>query len=295
MEIIDAFHHYPAIFYGSIALLGLLIGSFLNVVIYRLPIIMENDWRSQCTELLKQPPLPQQPPFNLVFPASRCPVCQHKIRIWENIPILSYLFLRGKCSHCHTRISLRYPLIELFTAITSVIVAWRYGVSWLVIASLLLTWALIALTFIDFDKQWLPDDITLPLLWMGLLLNNTSYGFSTASAGLIGAAAGYLSLWSVYWIFRLLTGKEGMGYGDFKLLALLGAWFGWHYLPAIILLSSVVGSMVGISLILFGNHKHQVPIPFGPYLAAAGWFVLVANTATKHSYLHWLGLTTIPY
>lgn len=290
IAILEVFQYYPALFYSALALLGLLIGSFLNVVIYRLPIMMENDWRLQCAELLGQTPRPVTPAFNLVIPASRCPICQHPVRYWENIPILSYLFLKGKCSHCHTLISWRYPFIELLTALLSTAVAWRYGVSLTTLAGLILTWALIALTFIDFDKQWLPDDIILPILWLGLLLNATPYGFTSLTASVVGAAAGYVSLWSVYWLYKLLTHKEGMGYGDFKLLALLGAWFGWAYLPAIILLSSVAGSVVGISLIIFGRHHHQIPIPFGPYLAAAGWLILIANKTLHQSYVYWLGL-----
>ncbi len=255
------------------AVFGLFIGSFLNVVIYRLPVMMQRSWRQQCQELLEQDVDPQ-PRFNLAVPASSCPKCGHPISAMENIPVVSYLLQRGRCSHCHAPISVRYPLVELLTAVISGIVAWQLGYGWPLAFALLLSWALIALTFIDFDHQLLPDDITLPLLWLGLLLSLFNI-FTDMQSSIIGAVAGYLSLWSVYQLFKIVTGKEGMGYGDFKLLALFGAWFGWQVLPLVILLSSLVGAVVGVSLILFLGRDRQLPIPFGPYLATAGWIAML--------------------
>jgi leader peptidase (prepilin peptidase)/N-methyltransferase len=255
------------------ALFGLFIGSFLNVVIYRLPVMMQHSWRLQCQELLEQP-LESSERFNLAVPASRCPKCGHRIGALENIPVVSFLLQRGRCRHCHTAISARYPAIELLTAIISGVVAWQLGFGWPLLFALLLSWALIALTFIDFDHQLLPDDITLPLIWLGLLLSLFGL-FTDMQSSIIGAVAGYLTLWSVYQLFKLITGKEGMGYGDFKLLAVFGAWFGWQVLPVVILLSSLVGAVVGVTLILFRGRDRQLPIPFGPYLAAAGWIAML--------------------
>ncbi|MEN8169487.1 MAG: A24 family peptidase [Pseudomonadota bacterium] len=254
-------------------LFGLFIGSFLNVVIYRLPVMMQRSWRQQCQELLEHP-IEHHERFNLATPASRCPKCGHSIRAIENIPIISFLLQRGRCKHCDTKISARYPAVELLTGIISGVVAWKLGFGWPLAFALLLSWALITLTFIDFDQQLLPDDITLPLLWLGLLLSLFNI-FTDMQSSIIGAVAGYLSLWSVYQLFKFATGKEGMGYGDFKLLALFGAWFGWQALPMVILLSSMVGAVVGISLILFRGRDRQLPIPFGPYLAAAGWIAML--------------------
>lgn len=264
------------------AFLGLCIGSFLNVVIHRLPRMMEQDWRLQCAELSGSEPNSTEP-LNLATPPSRCPACGHRIGPLENIPVISYLILRGKCSSCGTGISPRYPLVEVFTGLISAYLAWRFGWTWQVIGALCLTWALIALTFIDFDTQLLPDAITLPLLWLGLLFN--LFGtFTDLQSAVIGAMAGYLALWSVYWLFKLATGKEGMGYGDFKLLAALGAWLGWQMLPAIILLSSLVGAIVGIALIVLARHGRNVPIPFGPYLAAAGVIALLWGKQLTQAY-----------
>lgn len=266
-------------FIGAVVfLLGAMVGSFLNVVVHRLPKIMEKDWREQCTQFLHPETPATTPPttYNLAFPPSHCPKCNHGIRWWENIPLLSYLWLRGKCSSCKTRISIRYPLVELFTATLSVAVITQLGATLQGASALVLTWAIIALALIDFDTQLLPDDITLPLLWVGLLLNLFAIHASLPDA-VIGATAGYLSLWSVYWIFKLMMDKEGMGFGDFKLLAAFGAWLGWQALPVIILVSSLVGSVIGIGLILFKGRDSQIPIPFGPYLAIAGWIVLVAR------------------
>jgi leader peptidase (prepilin peptidase)/N-methyltransferase len=269
-------------FIGAVVfLLGAMIGSFINVVVYRLPKMMEQDWRQQCSQLLNPGATQTSTPlFNLAFPASHCPHCQHAIRWWENIPLLSYVYLRGKCANCQRAISLRYPLVELLTALLSTAVILQLGTGLAGISALLFTWALIALALIDFDTQLLPDDITLPLLWGGLLLNIFAL-HSHLTDAVIGAMAGYLSLWSIYWLFKLVTGKEGMGYGDFKLLAAFGAWLGWHALPMIILLSSVVGSVIGISLILFKGRDSQIPVPFGPYLAIAGWITLVAGDSIR--------------
>jgi leader peptidase (prepilin peptidase)/N-methyltransferase len=276
------------------ALLGLLVGSFLNVVAYRLPLMMERAWRAQCQELsgASEPPTsttqPQEP-FNLVVPRSRCPHCGHAISAMENIPVISYLWLRGRCAGCGKPISARYPLVELATALLSAITAWHFGFGWAAGAALVLTWALIALTLIDFDQQLLPDDITLPLLWIGLLLSLDGL-FTDSTSSIIGAVAGYLSLWSIYILFKWTTGKEGMGYGDFKLLAMLGAWLGWQSLPVIIILSSVVGAIVGITLILFRGRDRNIPIPFGPYLAAAGWLTLLWGHDITHRYFALLGM-----
>lgn len=277
----------PPWFISLVSILGLLVGSFLNVVIYRLPLMMERDWKAQCDELNNQPP-EEASPFTLSVPRSRCPHCEHAITALENIPVISYLLLGGKCKQCKAPISKRYPLIEALTGLLSGIVAWHFGFDWACLGALLLTWSLIALTFIDLDHQLLPDSITLPLLWLGIIFNLfTTYTDLTSSV--IGAIAGYLSLWLVFHGFKLITGKEGMGYGDFKLLAALGAWFGWMLLPSIILLSSFVGAIVGISLILFRQHQRNVPIPFGPYLAAAGWIALIWGDTITYTYISWVG------
>ncbi len=289
-SLINAMQQTPGLFVLLSTLIGLLVGSFLNVVIYRLPKMMENEWRSQCISLLE--PEKEQaaiPPFNLATPASRCPHCDHRIRPWENIPLLSYLLLRGRCSSCKSPISMRYPIIELVCGLLTAVVAWHFGFGWQALAAMVFSWSLIALTMIDFDHQLLPDNITLPLLWLGLLLSINEL-FVDSHTSLIGAAAGYLALWSVYWLFKLLTGKEGMGYGDFKLLALLGAWMGWQMLPVIILLSSVVGAVVGIILILSRGRDRNIPIPFGPYLAAAGWLALIWGAEINQTYLEFSGL-----
>ncbi len=266
-------------------LLGLSIGSFLNVVIYRLPIMLESQWTRECREHLGETVESDQAPFNLNTPGSRCPHCKHKIRPWENIPVISWLLLRGRCSSCHQPISVRYPVIEAVTGLLSLAVTIHFGLSWAMLGALLLTWVLIALSMIDFDVQLLPDSITLPFLWLGLLISLGGI-FTDAHSALIGAAAGYLSLWSVYQLFKRLTGKEGMGYGDFKLLAMLGAWLGWQYLPQIILISALVGALVGISLILLRGRDRNIPIPFGPYLAGAGWVAFVWGEQINSFYLN---------
>lgn len=274
-------------------MLGLLVGSFLNVVIYRLPLMLEREWTSQCQTLLQSgntgTEAVTQPPFNLVTPNSHCPKCDAAIKPWQNIPVVSYLALGGKCANCKTPISKRYPIIEFVSGLLSCLAIWHFGFSWQGGALLLLTWALIALTMIDFDHQLLPDNITLPLLWLGLIIN--SFGtFCSLPDALWGAVFGYLSLWAVYWLFKLVTGKEGMGYGDFKLLAVLGAWFGWQMLPLIILLSSLVGAIIGIFLLVLKNKGKSVPIPFGPYLAAAGWIAAVWGEQLTQAYLNYAGL-----
>lgn len=268
---------------GVAAVLGLMVGSFLNVVIHRLPRMMEREWQAQCAELRGEAPASAEP-FGLATPRSACPACGHAIAWYENIPLLSYLILRGKCSACAAAISPRYPLVELATALLTALAAWQFGFTWQAAAAFVLVWALIALAFIDLDTQYLPDDITLPLLWLGLLVNTTGL-FVPLGEAVIGAAAGYLSLWSVYHLFRLLTGKEGMGFGDFKLLAALGAWFGWTMLPLVILCSSVVGAVIGVAMIAFAGHDRARPIPFGPYLVLAGLIALFWGQALLKLYL----------
>lgn len=266
---------HPVAYYLTIGLIGLVVGSFLNVVIYRLPIMLERDWRRQCRELLGgEGQAEEVRPFNLMVPGSRCPHCGHPISALENIPVLSYLWLRGRCAACGAAISARYPSIELLSAVLAMVVAWRLGVGWQTVTALLLTWSLLALGGIDLDTMLLPDSITLPLLWLGLLANSLEV-FATLSDAVIGAVGGYLFLWSVYHLFRLVTGKEGMGQGDFKLLAMLGAWMGWQMLPVIVLLSSLVGALIGTTLVLLRRHDRGQPIPFGPYLAIAGWVGLL--------------------
>jgi len=266
-------------------LLGLCVGSFLNVVIHRLPRMMEREWQAQCAELRGETPSTAEAPLSLSRPRSRCPHCGHPISALENIPLLSYLLiLRGKCSGCGQAISPRYPLVELLSGLLSAYAAWHFGPTLQTAGALLLIWALIALSFIDLDTQLLPDSITLPLLWLGLLFN-LMRTYADIDGAVIGAMAGYLSLWSIFWLFKLATGKEGMGYGDFKLLAALGAWLGWSMLPVIVLLSSLVGAAAGIALIALARHGRNVPIPFGPYLAAAGIIALFWGQELTRNYL----------
>ncbi len=263
--------------------IGLMVGSFLNVVVHRLPKIMDNDWRNQCAEL-HGVALPDCEHLTLARPRSRCPQCGHLITALENIPVFSWLALRGKCSACHTPISPRYPIVEALSGLLSAFAAVHFGFGWSAAGAMILIWCLIALTFIDVDTQLLPDSITLPLLWLGLLFN--LFGtFTDLPSAVTGAMGGYLSLWIVYWGFKLATGKEGMGYGDFKLFAALGAWMGWQMLPLTILLSSLVGAVVGIGLILLAKRGRQVPIPFGPYLAAAGLLAFFWGKELTQSYL----------
>ena len=269
-------------------ILGLLIGSFLNVVVYRLPLMMQRDWREQAREVLELPAEARGATFNLVLPNSKCPQCGHEIKPWENIPVLSYLFLRGKCSSCKTPISKRYPLVELTCGLLSAYIAWHFGFTWQTGGMLLLTWGLLAMSLIDADHQLLPDALVLPLLWLGLILNHFGL-FTSLEDALWGAVAGYLSLWSVYWLFKLITGKEGMGYGDFKLLAMLGAWGGWQVLPLTILLSSLVGAVLGLIMLRLRNAETSTPIPFGPYLAIAGWIALLWGEQITSGYLQIAG------
>ncbi len=274
-------------FVFCVFVLGLLVGSFLNVVIHRLPIMMQRDWRAQAREFLELPGEPAAT-FNLVLPHSHCPHCDHEIRPWENIPLVSWLALRGKCSSCKAPISKRYPLVELACGLLSAYVAWHFGFTWQAGAMLLLTWGLLAMSMIDVDHQLLPDSIVLPLLWLGLLVNLFGL-FTTLPDAVWGAVAGYLSLWSVYWLFKLVTGKEGMGYGDFKLLAMLGAWGGWQVLPLTILLSSVVGAVLGTIMLRVQKADSGTAIPFGPYLAIAGWIALLWGDQITSSYLQFAG------
>jgi leader peptidase (prepilin peptidase) / N-methyltransferase len=307
------FEYSPAAWIATIFVLGLFVGSFLNVVIHRLPIMLERSWLKDAEVIVAEhqqktisaagaPPEPEapvetseQPRYNLVVPRSACPKCGTLITASQNIPVVSWLLLRGRCASCQAKISARYPVIELVTAVLSALVAWRFGFVWYTSAALAFTWTLIAASAIDFDHQLLPDSITLPLLWAGLLL---TLGPTVPDlwlpvdprSSIIGAAAGYLSLWSVYHVFRLVTGKEGMGYGDFKLLAAFGAWFGWQMLLPIVIVSAFAGSVVGIVLIVFRGRDHNVPMPYGPFLAAAGWIVLMWGDTLVGSYLHWRGL-----
>jgi leader peptidase (prepilin peptidase)/N-methyltransferase len=275
MNVIDALNQQPMLLAFSLLFFGLAIGSFLNVVIYRIPAMIEREERAYCSELLSGAPAPEEAPFNLVTPNSRCPGCGHAIRAWENIPVVSYLVLRGRCSACKVRISPRYPVIETVSAALAIFLGLKFGgVSVALLAALLFTWALLALTMIDFDTMLLPDAITLPLLWLGLLVNLFGV-FASLEDAVIGAMAGYGVLWGVFWAFKLATGKEGMGYGDFKLLAALGAWLGWQALPMIILLSSFVGAVLGILVMYLQQRGRDIPMPFGPYLAIAGWIAMV--------------------
>jgi len=281
----------PAVFAAIAALFGLAIGSFLNVVIHRLPLMLERQWRAQCAEITGHAVRPEGEPISLVRPRSRCPSCRAQIRAMHNIPVLSYLALRGRCASCGVRIPLRYPLVELATAAVSATIAWHYGFGCQAALALVLSGYLIALTGIDLDRQLLPDVLTLPLLWIGLLASLwPTVGFTSPGDSLIGAAAGYLVLWSVFQAFRLITGKEGMGYGDFKLFAAIGAWLGWQMLPLVLLLSAVVGAAVGLTLIVAGRHGRDVPIPFGPYLAGAGWIAMLWGPLIVERYLGVAGL-----
>ncbi|HKA39415.1 MAG TPA: A24 family peptidase [Burkholderiales bacterium] len=278
--------YQQAFFLVAVAVLfGLVAGSFLNVVIHRLPKMMERQWRAECAELAGTEAPAPGPAYNLVVPRSTCPHCGHGITALENIPVASYIALGGKCSACRKPISLRYPVVEALTGALSGYIAWRYGLSAAMFGALIFAWAMVALSFIDLDTFYLPDNITLPLLWAGLLFNAAGV-FTDLHSAIFGAVAGYIALWSVYWIFKLATGKEGMGYGDFKLLAAIGAWLGWKMLPLVILLSSLVGALVGIGLIAFARHGRNVPIPFGPYLAAAGLIALFWGESLTRQYLN---------
>jgi leader peptidase (prepilin peptidase)/N-methyltransferase len=301
-DVIALLSSSPASFIITCVVFGLLVGSFLNVVIYRVPVILERQWREQCVELAADSagspdtapgtaPGARAEPFNLVVPRSACPACKAPITALQNIPVVSYLFLRGRCASCGIRISPRYPAIEALTGLLSAAVAWKFGFGWPALAGLVLTWFLVALTFIDVDHQLLPDNLTLPLLWIGLLLSLwSSYAEGAIlpvdpRSSIIGAIAGYLSLWSVYHLFRLLTGKEGMGYGDFKLFAALGAWLGWKMLLPIILIAAAVGAVVGIAMLAMRGQNRSTPIAFGPFLATAGWLMLMFGQELVTGYL----------
>jgi leader peptidase (prepilin peptidase)/N-methyltransferase len=288
----ELFVDVPAVFYAFAFIVALLVGSFLNVVIYRLPLMMEREWRAQCEEINATPAgnLPEGR-FDLVAPRSSCPSCGHRITAMQNIPVVSFLLLGGKCAACKVPISPRYPAVELLTGVLSAIVAWRFGFGWEAAAGIALTWSLVAISAIDIDHQLIPDSISLPLIWAGLVLSLFSplaaaeMLFISPIAAIVGAVAGYLSLWSIYHLFRLLTGKEGMGYGDFKLLAALGAWLGWQMLFPIVIAAASVGALAGVSAMLVRKHKASVPMAFGPYLAAAGWLMLVFGPQLMDSYL----------
>lgn len=273
----------PWLLITAAVLLGLVVGSFLNVVIHRLPRMLEQGWRAECAEL-NGDPLPSGETFNLVLPRSRCPHCGHQIRAIENVPVLSYLALRGRCAACKASISPRYPVVEALAGVLAGYVAWRFGASAVAAGAMIFVWTMIALAFIDLDTFYLPDNLTLPLLWTGLLFN-IGATFTDLTSAVIGAAAGYLVLWTVFWAYKLATGKEGMGYGDFKLLAAIGAWLGWKMLPLVILLSSFVGAVIGIALIVLARRGRNVPIPFGPYLALAGLIALFYGEQLNRQYL----------
>jgi leader peptidase (prepilin peptidase)/N-methyltransferase len=302
MTVFDLLATAPALLVGSAFLLSLLVGSFLNVVIHRLPVMLDRQWRAQAEEMLvdgstaPDPAAPEPAAYNLVTPRSACPHCNAPIRAHQNIPLVSYLLLGGKCANCKAKISPRYPIVELATAILSAAVVWRFGWHWQSVAALFFTWALVALTVIDLDHQILPDIITLPLLWLGLLLSLAWHAGlpppipTDPASAIIGGAAGYLTLWSVYWAFKLLTGKEGMGYGDFKLFGAFGTWMGWQMLPLILLLSAFTGAVIGIVLIVARGRDRNIPIPFGPYLAAAGWIALMWGPQIVGGYLSMSGL-----
>ncbi|MFI8482491.1 prepilin peptidase [Pseudomonas sp. NPDC078700] len=288
MQTLDFLASSALAFSLCVLVLGLLVGSFLNVLVYRLPIMMQRDWQVQAREALELPGDDDPQSFNLLFPNSACPSCKHEIRPWENIPVLSYLALRGKCSSCKTAISKRYPLVELACGALSFFIAWHFGFTVQAGLMLVLTWGLLAMSLIDADHQLLPDVLVLPLLWLGLIANHFGL-FTSLDDAVWGAVAGYLSLWTVFWLFKLVTGKEGMGYGDFKLLAMLGAWGGWQVLPLTILLSSMVGAVLGVIMLRLRNAETSTPIPFGPYLAIAGWIALIWGDQITGTYLQFAG------
>ena len=276
------------VFVSMALVLGVIVGSFLNVLVWRLPKMLEREWRAQAHEVLGLPAEPAGPTYNLMLPHSCCPHCNHPIRPWENIPLLSYLLLKGRCAHCRGAISARYPLTELASGLLCALVAWHFGFGWQAAALMLLSCGLLAMSLIDADHQLLPDVLVLPLLWLGLIVN--SFGlFTTLPDAVWGAVIGYLSLWSVFWLFKLATGKDGMGHGDFKLLALLGAWGGWQILPMTLLMSSLVGVFCGLILMRMRKAKASTPMPFGPYLAIAGWIALLWGGQITDFYLQSVG------
>ena len=290
---LELFTESPMLFVAVVFAFCLVIGSFLNVVIHRLPIMMEREWREQAAELASNPPEKELPEdrFDLVVPRSRCPSCGTMIKAWQNIPVVSYLLLGGKCSKCRESISARYPLVEMMTAVLAALCAWRFGAGWEAVMAIVMTLTLVPIAMIDADTQLIPDSIVLPLMWVGLAMSlyypmaGAETLFIAPRDAIVGAMAGYLSLWTIYQLFKLVTGKEGMGYGDFKLLAALGAWLGWQQLPMIILMSAVVGAIVGIAMMAFSKHERSVPIPFGPYLAGAGWITMLWGETIRNTYL----------
>lgn len=287
MNLIIIMQTNPVIFYILTGLTSLLVGSFLNVVIYRLPKMMEREWRSECSQFLEiSPPETSTDKFNLLVPRSSCPQCGHNISALENVPVISFLLLGGKCRDCKQKISWRYPLVETATCLLSVIIAIHFGMTMQAVMAIVLTWGLIVLTMIDYDHQLLPDNITLPFLWLGIICNMAGL-YTDIYSSLFGAIFGYLALWIVYISFKLLTGKEGMGHGDFKLLSMIGAWLGWQFLPLVIIISSLLGTIVGLSLIIFRSRKKSQPIPFGPYLALAGWIALLYGNELHTLYFSW--------
>jgi len=272
MELMNALRGNPTFFLIVVGLFSLLIGSFLNAAIYRIPIMLQQSWREECEELFggDNKPRNSKEKFNLWVPRSQCPTCGHMITALENIPVLSYLFLRGKCSSCKTHISIQYPILELLTALISVFVAWKVGFGWQTLAALVFTWTLITLSMIDAKTMLLPDNLTLPLMWLGIAVNYYGF-FADLQSSVLGAMFGYLSLWSLFQVFKLITGKEGMGYGDFKILAAIGAWGGWQILPFTVFVASTLGAIIGIILIVIQRNKESQPVPFGPWLALAGF------------------------
>jgi leader peptidase (prepilin peptidase)/N-methyltransferase len=288
------FAQYPLAWLIFAGVFGLLVGSFLNVVIYRLPLMMERGWAQDCRELLEIPPEPnptQPPVYNLITPRSACPNCQTPIKSWQNIPILSWLALRGKCAHCGHKISVQYPLVELLSGLLTLLAAWKFGASATAFAAMVFGWVLLAASIIDLKTTLLPDILTIPLMWLGILLALMGTGSALSlQTAVIGAVAGYLALWSVYWAFKLATGRDGMGYGDFKLLAALGAWLGWQQLPLVLVLSAGVGAVVGVAMVLFLKHDQRIPIPFGPYLASAGLLSFYLGEPILRFYLSSTGL-----
>ncbi|MBF4207006.1 MULTISPECIES: A24 family peptidase [Pseudomonas] len=288
MNLLNSLASQPLMYLSIALLLGLIIGSFLNVLVHRLPIMLERQWQAEAREVLELPSEAQAPRFDLLLPPSQCPHCAHRIRPWENIPVISYLALRGRCSSCQARISPRYPLVELACGALTLFVAWRFGVTGTALALLLLSWGLLAMSMIDIEHHLLPDALVLPLLWLGLIVNAFEM-FVPLEDALWGTVAGYLSLWSVFWLFKMLTGKEGMGYGDFKLLAMLGAWGGWQILPLTLLLSSLLGAVIGLIMLRLQRKQASTPIPFGPYLAIAGWIALLWGGQITTSYLKYSG------
>ncbi|MEX2130590.1 MAG: A24 family peptidase [Pseudohongiellaceae bacterium] len=293
MALVDLLSGNQGILIAFASVLGLLVGSFLNVVVYRLPIMLQREWRAQCCEFLEIENISPDPSgstdfktFNLIKPESHCPHCHAPVKPWQNIPVISYLMLGAKCANCQVKIPKRYPAVEAITGLLSALVVYTYGFDWVSLAALVFTWSLIALTLIDFDHQLLPDNVTIPLLWLGLLVGYLDLGLVPLGDAVIGAIAGYLVLWIFYWSFKLLTGKEGMGYGDFKLLAALGAWLGWQSLLPIIILSSMAGAVIGMGMILLFKRDRSIPMPFGPYLAIAGFIMLIWGPQLTSMYVN---------